>query len=170
MDSPQQNRAMNRFPAAHPPSPAEQRRTDKSKSTGFSDQPRYIKCLVFCTFPFYGACRLGLKIVEKTVEKTWELGVKVLETCEILYKVCRNVYNKIAPKVWNGFVKPYIVSPINNWIITPIVRVVQYVFDCFMAVCVAVYNTLCSVFISIVDAWSSVWSAMFGNAPRSNTD
>lgn len=122
-------------------------------STRFSDQPRYIKFLVILSFPFYGTCRLGLKVLNETIKKMWVLGEKVLDVSYRLYKVCKDVYNTIAPKVWLGFMKPCIIAPVNTYIVAPIVSVVRTVFGAVLFACETVYIIMCSVFNSLTNAF-----------------
>lgn len=133
-------------------------RQSEEAKTQFSNQPRYIQFLVVLSFPIYGTCRLGLKTAEKTCEYTWKTMVKIVDTCGLIYRVCRSVYNYIAPKVWNGFIKPWIIQPIKTYIINPIVALITMIFDMTKAICMTVYDVTYQTFISIGNVWNSMWS------------
>jgi|SRR6478609_1931355 len=123
----------------------------------FSHQPRYVQLLVIITFPLYGACRLGLKIVEKSCEYTWKTMKKVVETCGTIYRVCRSVYNVVAPKVWNGLILPFVVKPIDRYVVSPSVWLLRTVFDIMASISITVYNTMSQIFTSVGAVWSSLW-------------
>lgn len=112
----------------------------------FSNQPRYIKFLVLCTFPIYGTCRLGWKGLTHVVRKTWDLGITVIDTCATLYKVCKNIYNAIAPIIWNRFIRPFIYIPINRFFVTPIVTIIRRTFDTFMNLSLHVLHVIWNIF------------------------
>lgn len=128
------------------------------KSTNFADQPRYIKGLVFITFPIYGGIRLSIKAIDKFCTKTWNLTVQICKVASKVYNVCADTYNKVAPKIWDNFVNPWIVMPVKIYIIHPIVRLCQITFDVVSSVITTTYNALCTVFSTAGDLWNSHWN------------
>ncbi len=126
-------------------------------ATTFREQPRHIQFLVIVTFPIYGGVRLTLKGVEETGKKVWELFVKICEVADKVYHICGRIYNYVAPRIWNGFVRPYIIRPIRCFIITPIVTALSFTYDTIVGVCVVVFQAVKTGFTSVVKACQSLW-------------
>lgn len=95
----------------------------------FANQPRHIKLIVIVAFPFYGALRLIWRAIVVCLEKSVEFIRKVHKICKVTYGVCVQIYDTIAPRIWNGIVNPFIVLPMNKYIIAPIVKAFQIIFD-----------------------------------------
>ena len=112
----------------------------------FQNQPRHIKLLVCIAFPFYAIYRVETRAVWELLQVGWRLGIKIADACEKIYTVCRNVYNIMAPKIWNRFIKPYILLPIKLYIIIPIVRLSQYLFDTVSQILSVVFDSVVQTF------------------------
>ena len=112
----------------------------------FFNQSRRVQFFVILTFPLYIVCRIGLKVAEKSIEKAWNLAGHVLRTSEVVFLVCRNAYNLIVPKLYNGFVLPVFIHPIRLYIIHPVVTTIENIFDSILALCVTVWETATSIY------------------------